>query len=74
VNEMVHAGIATLTAVFVVTVLTARWWNTPVRDTAPYADGHDTVVTPIADLMGDWEWDWEPVYGVALELARGDRA
>jgi hypothetical protein len=67
VNERIHAGIAVLSAVFVVVVLTARWWNTPVRDTAPY-DGDITVVTPIAALMGEWE----PVYGIALEMARGE--
>lgn len=51
-NDSVHAGIAVLSAVFVGIVLTARWWNTPVRDTGPY-DDHDTVVTPIAELMGE---------------------
>ena len=65
-NERIHAGIATLCAVYVVVVLTARWWNTPVRDAAPYSDGDITVETPIA------EFEWEPVYGVALELARGE--
>lgn len=75
-NDRLHAGIAVLTAVFVGIVLTARWWNTPVRDTAPHADDHDTVITPIDELMDLWEWDrdWEPVYGAALEQARGDRA
>ena len=67
-NERIHAGIAVLSAVFVVVVLAVRWWNTPVRDTAPY-DGDITVVTPIAGLMGEWE----PVYGVALAQARGER-
>lgn len=69
-TERIHAGIAVLSAVYVVVVLTARWWNTPVADTAPYDDGHDTVVTPIAEFMSEWEQ--EPVYGVALELARGE--
>lgn len=73
-TERLHAGIAVLTAVFVGIVLTARWWNTPVRDTTPHGDDHDTVITPIGDLMGAWEWDWEPVYGDALERARGERA
>ena len=67
-NDRIHAGIAVLAAVYVVVVLTARWWNTPVAEPDPY-DDHDTVVTPIAALMGDWE----PVYGVALEQARGER-
>jgi hypothetical protein len=66
VNDSVRAGIAVLTAVSVGIVLTARWWNTPVRETGPYADGHPTVETPLVDLMGEWE----PVYGIALEQAR----
>lgn len=73
VNGSVHAGIAVYAVLFVVAILTARWWNTPVRDTTPHEDDHDTVVTPIDELMGLWEWDWEPVYGDALEQARGDR-
>ena len=68
-TDRFHAGLAVLSAVFVVVVLTARWWNTPVRDTAPYSDDHPTVETPLDQLMGDRE----PVYGVALELARGER-
>ena len=64
-NNSVHAGIAVLTAVFVGITLTARWWNTPVRESSPYGDGDITVETPIAELMGEWE----PVYGVALERA-----
>jgi hypothetical protein len=69
-NDRIHAGIAVLTAAFVVVVLTARWWNTPVAEPGPYDDDHDTVVTPIAEFMSEWEQ--EPVYGVALELARGE--
>ena len=72
-NDRIHAGIAVLTAVYVVVVLTARWWNTPVAEPGPYDDDHDTVVTPIAEFMGDWEWEQEPVYGIALEQARGER-
>lgn len=68
-NDSVHAGIAVFTALFVVAVLTARWWNTPLRDTGPYVDD-DTVVTPIAELMGVWDREREPVYGIALEQAR----
>lgn len=64
-NDRFHAGIA---------VLTARWWNTPVRDTAPHDVDHDTVVTPIDELMGLWEREQEPVYRIALERARGGRA
>lgn len=71
-NDSVHAGIAVLCAVFVVVVLTARWWNTPLPESAPYGDDHDTVVTPLAELMGVGEW--EPVYGIALDLARGEQA
>lgn len=70
-NERIHAGIATLSAVFVVATLAVRWAVTPVREPAPYVDGHDTVVTPHTELMGVGEW--EPVYGVALAQARGER-
>jgi len=73
VTDRVHAGIAVLTATFVGATLAVRWALTPVRETRPYSDGEDTVVTPIYDLMGAWEWDWEPVYGAALEQARGGR-
>lgn len=65
-NERLHAGIAVL---FVVATLAVRWAVTPVRQPAPY-DGDITVVTPIAEFMGEWEQ--EPVYGIALELARGE--
>ena len=68
-NDRLHAGVAVLTAVFVVATLAVRWAVTPVREPAPYDDDHDTVATPIAEFMGEWE----PVYGVALELARGER-
>lgn len=75
VNGSVHAGIAVYAVLFVAAVLTARYYATPVRDTAPHDDDHDTVITPIDELMGLWEWDsdWEPVYGDALEQARGGR-
>jgi hypothetical protein len=63
---MVHAGIATLTAVFVVVVLAGRWWNTPVRSTSPYVDGHPTVETPLIELMGDWP---EPATGAVVAQA-----
>lgn len=65
-NDSVHAGIAVLTACFVVAVLTARWWATPVRETGPYVDGHDTVVTPIAGLMCAWP---EPPAGAVVAQA-----
>lgn len=71
-NERLHAGLAVLSAVFVVATLAVRWAVTPVREPAPYADDHDTVVTPLAELMGVGEW--EPVYGIALDLARGEQA
>ena len=78
VNGSVHAGIAVYAVLFVAAVLAARWWNTPVRDIAPHGDDHDTVITPIDELMGVWEREqergWEPVYGVALEQARGGRS
>lgn len=68
-TERLHAGLAALSAVFVGVALTARWWNTPVREPGPY-DGEVTVETSLDQLMGDWE----PVYGAALEQARGGRA
>ena len=68
-TERLHTGIAVLAAVFVGVTLTARWWTTPVRETGPYTDGDITVETPLAALMGEWE----PVYGRALEQARGGR-
>lgn len=67
-TDRMHAGVAVLSACFVVATLAVRWALTPVRDTAPHVDGHPTVETPIDQLMGEWE----PVYGVALEQARGE--
>jgi hypothetical protein len=70
VNDRIHAGMAVLSATFVVATLAVRWAVTPVREPASYWDGDITVEdTPLVDLMGEWE----PVYGVALEQARGDR-
>jgi hypothetical protein len=60
---------AVLSATFVVATLAVRWAVTPVRESGPYVDGHPTVETPLVDLLGEWE----PVYGAALEQARGDR-
>jgi nitrogen fixation-related uncharacterized protein len=71
-TERFHVGLAVLSVVFVGIVLTARWWATPVAESGPYDDDHDTVITPLADLMSAWEQ--EPVYGIALELARGERS
>lgn len=68
-NDSVHAGIAVYAALFVGIVLTARWYATPVRETGLYDDDHDTVVTPIDELMGVWDREREPVYGIALEQA-----
>lgn len=62
-NESVHAGIAVFTTLFVVAVLTARWWNTPLPEPTPYDDDHDTVVTPLADLPTDWP---EPATGAVV--------
>lgn len=66
-NDKITLGAAVLVA----GVLAVRWALTPVREPAPYGDDHDTVVTPLAELMGVGEW--EPVYGIALELARGEQ-
>lgn len=65
-NDRIHAGIATLSAVFVVATLAVRWAVTPVREPGRHSDDHDTVVTPIADLMGDWP---EPATGAVVAQA-----
>jgi hypothetical protein len=65
VNDRITLGAAVLVA----GVLAVRWALSPVRESGPYVDGHPTVETPLVDLMGEWE----PVYGAALEQARGDR-
>ncbi|GAA3851883.1 hypothetical protein GCM10023084_02620 [Streptomyces lacrimifluminis] len=56
---------------FVGAVFAVRWALTPVRETTPHDDDHDTVVTPLDELMGVWDREREPVYGIALEQARG---
>ncbi|ELP67625.1 hypothetical protein STRTUCAR8_08627 [Streptomyces turgidiscabies Car8] len=68
-----QAGVAVLSAVFVGAVLLVRWALTPVRDAGPPDVDHDTVVTPIDDVMGLWEREQEPVYRIALERAQGGR-
>lgn len=75
-NDRITLGAAVWVATISVASLAIRWAVTPVRQPAPYGDDHDTVVTPIDEFMGDWErdGDWEPVYGDALEQARGGRA
>jgi hypothetical protein len=69
VTDRLHAGIAVLSATFVVATLAVRWAVTPVRGSGRYVDGHPAVETPLAALPAEWE----PVYGAALEQARGDR-
>lgn len=69
-NDRITLGAAVLVAV----ILAARWLFTPVSEPAPHDDDHDTVVTPIDELMGLWEREQEPVYGIALERARGGRS
>lgn len=65
-NDSVHAGLAVLVAVFVGATLAVRWALTPVRDTSPYGDDHDTVVTPLAELLEDWP---EPATGAVVAQA-----
>lgn len=65
-NDRLHAGIGVLSAVFVGATLLARWAVTPVRETAPYSDGHPTVETSLGDLTGDWP---EPATGAVVAQA-----
>lgn len=60
----------TIGAALILGALYSRWWVSPLPEPAPSDDDHDTVVTPIAEFMSEWEQ--EPVYGIALELARGE--
>lgn len=65
-NDRIHAGIAVLSAVFVVATLAVRWAVTPVRESAPYAYDHETVETSLAELLGDWP---EPATGAVVAQA-----
>ena len=68
-NAQITIGAAVLMAVLIVGALYSRWWVSPLPEPAAY-DGDITVEdTPLDQLMGDWE----PVYGIALDLARGER-
>lgn len=58
-NDKITLGAAVLVA----GVLAVRWAFSPVREPAPYGDDHDTVVTPLAELMGDWP---EPATGAVV--------
>ena len=64
-NDRITLGAAVLVA----GVLAVRWAFSPVREADPY-DGDITVETSLDDLLGEWE----PVYGTALEQARGGRS
>ena len=66
-NAQITIGAAVLMAAVIVGALYSRWWVSPLPESGPYADGHPTVETP---LPRD---EWEPVYGTALEQARGER-
>lgn len=67
-NARIAIGAAIELAVLIAGALYSRWWVRSLPEAAPY-DGEVTVVTPIAA-----PGEWEPVYGAALEQARGGRA
>ena len=64
-NAQITIGAAVELAALIVGALYSRRWVSPL----PEPDDHPTVETPLDQLMGEWE----PVYGIALELARGER-
>lgn len=68
-NAQITIGAAVELAVLIAGALYSRRWVSQRPEAGPY-DGDITVVTPIAELPGDWE----PVYGTALEQARDGRA
>lgn len=61
-NDKITLGAAVLVA----GVLAVRWALSPAREPAPYSDGDITVVTPIADLLGEWP---EPATGAVVAQA-----
>ena len=61
-NDRITLGAAVLVA----GVLAVRWAFSPVREPGPRPDGHPTVETPLADLLGDWP---EPATGAVVAQA-----
>lgn len=61
-NDRITAGAAVLVA----GVLAVRWAFSPVREPAPHSDGHPTVETSLAELLGDWP---EPATGAVVAQA-----
>lgn len=68
-NERIHAGIAVLSACFIVAAFAVRWAVTPVREPGRHRSRHVRAVADGAlldDLLGDWP---EPATGAVVAQA-----
>jgi hypothetical protein len=68
-NDRLHAGIAILSACFVVAAFAVRWAVTPVREPGRHRSRHVQAVADGAlldDLLGDWP---EPATGAVVAQA-----
>lgn len=68
-NDRIHAGIATLSTVFVGAAFAIRWAVTPVRERGRHRGRHVQAVADEAlldALMGDWP---EPATGAVVAQA-----